>query len=135
MALQITLKAREKMIIGGAVITNGNMKCELRIENNVPILRSKDIMKEKDATTLCRRIYFVIQLIYIDGKNILIHHNAYWELIRKLVYEEPDIIFLVDQISEEIVCGRYYQALKLSKKLIEYEQENVNNVCKSVVGI
>ena len=30
---------------------------------------------------------------------------------------------LIDQISEHILSGRYYQALKLSRKLIDYEQE------------
>ena len=47
MALKITLKPNEKMIVGGAVITNGNIKnTNLIIENNVPILRQKDIISE-----------------------------------------------------------------------------------------
>ncbi len=45
MALKISLKPHEKMILGGAVITNGNsMGCHLVIENKVPILREKDIL-------------------------------------------------------------------------------------------
>jgi len=40
MALKITLKPNEKMIVGGAVITNANIRnTDLIIENNVPILR------------------------------------------------------------------------------------------------
>ena len=51
------------MIVGGAVITNGNIRnTDLIIENNVPILRQKDILSEKDATSPCSRIYFLIQL-------------------------------------------------------------------------
>jgi len=47
MALRITLKPQEKMILGGAVITNGNsFRCNLIIENKVPILREKDILSE-----------------------------------------------------------------------------------------
>jgi flagellar protein FlbT len=54
MALKITLKPNEKMIVSGAVVTNGNSKnTDLIIENNVPVLRQKDILSEKDATTAC----------------------------------------------------------------------------------
>lgn len=131
MSLKITLRPRERMIIGGAVVKNGNIKCELQVDNNVPILRNKDIMRENEADTPCRRIYFVIQLMYIDEKNILLHYSSYWELVRSLINAAPSLLFIIDEISEEIVSGRYYQALKLAKKLIEYEQEAVSNVLKS----
>jgi flagellar protein FlbT len=47
MALKLSLKPGEKMIIGGAVVKNGDAKAELFIENQVPLLREKDIMGEK----------------------------------------------------------------------------------------
>ena len=40
------------MIIGGAVVTNGNKKSNFFIENKVPILRQKDIMGVKEADSL-----------------------------------------------------------------------------------
>jgi flagellar protein FlbT len=89
MALKITLKPHEKMILGGAVITNGNSKGELIIENSVPILRQKDIMSEKEANSPCRRIYFVIQLMYVDEENLVTHHNTYWKLVQSLVEAAP----------------------------------------------
>jgi flagellar protein FlbT len=76
MALKITLKPNEKMIIGGAVVTNGNIKnTDLIIENNVPVLRQKNILSQKDATSPCSRIYFTIQLMYIDEENIAAHQD------------------------------------------------------------
>ena len=52
MALKITLKPQEKMILGGAVISNGNNAgCQLIIENEVPILREKDILSENTVST------------------------------------------------------------------------------------
>ena len=44
MGLKITLKPGERMIIGGAVITNGGQKSNFIVENKVPILRDKDIL-------------------------------------------------------------------------------------------
>jgi len=129
MALKITLKPHEKMILGGAVIANGNNTgCHLIIENKVPILREKDILSENDADSPCRRLYFIVQLMYIDEENLILHHNNYWKLVKELVKAVPSTVGIIDHISEEIVSGRYYQALKLSQKLIDYEQEVISRV-------
>jgi len=124
MALKITLKPHEKMIIGGAVVANGNNSgCDLIIENKVPLLREKDIMGEREADSLTRRIYFTIQLMYIDESNLASHHKAYWKLVKDLINVAPLHLGLIDQINEYIVSSKYYQALKLAKELINVEQE------------
>lgn len=128
MGLKITLKPHERMIIGGAVITNGNTKCDLNIENKVPLLREKNILKEKDANTPGRRIYFVIQLMYIDEENLTVHHKAYWDLVTDFIQAAPSAIPLIKEISEHIVSNKYYGALKLADKLIDYEQEVISRV-------
>jgi flagellar protein FlbT len=129
MTLKITLKPQEKMILGGAVIANGNNAgCQLIIENKVPILREKDILSENDADTPCRQLYFIIQLIYIDEENLAIHQQNYWRLVKEIVKAAPSTVGLIDQINEEMVGGRYYQALKLTRKLIDYEQEAISCV-------
>ena len=129
MALKITLKPNERMILGGAVLANGSSKeCKLLIENNVPILREKDILSEQDAATLCSQIYFTIQLMYIDEKNLVRHYDTYWKLIHHLMESAPSVLGLIDQISEHIVGNKYYQALKLARHLIDYEQEVLEGV-------
>jgi len=128
MALKITLKPLEKIIIAGAVITNGKDKTNLMIANKVPVLRQKDIMTEKSANTPCRRIYLVIQLMYIDRKNIKTYHNNYWQLVRELISAAPSTLNLIDAISGKILADQYYKALKLTQKLIEYEQEVLKSV-------
>ena len=131
MPLKITLKPHERMIVGGAVITNGNTRCDLLIENKVSILRQKDIMSEKDADSPCRKIYFTIQIMYIDEENLIEHHNTYWKLVQDIVKAAPSMLALIDQISEHILNNKYYQALKLARKLIDYEQEVIYRVYKS----
>jgi flagellar protein FlbT len=129
MALRISLKPNEKMILGGAVITNGSgFRCNLIIENKVPILREKDILSENEANSLCRQLYFVIQLMYIDAENMDAHQKNYWKLVKDLVKAAPSSMNLIDQINEEIVSGKYYQALKLAQRLIDYEQEAISRV-------
>lgn len=126
MALKISLKPSEKMIINGAVVTNGSARSNLIIENRVSILREKDIMKEAD--TPCSRIYLVIQLMYIDEGNAVEYHNTYWELVRDVVAAAPSTLKLIDTISDHILQTNYYQALKMTRKLIAYEKELLEHV-------
>jgi flagellar protein FlbT len=136
MALKITLKPGERMILGGAVLTNGSAaSCDLIIENKTPILRQKDILTEEKATSPCRRIYYAIQLMYIDESNLATYHKTYWDLVKDLVQAAPRTIGLIDSINEHILQRRYYQALKLTKKLIEFEQEAVKRVSGSVENL
>lgn len=85
-------------------------------------------MREEDATTYCSKIYFVIQLMYIDGKNMPDYHNIYWRLVRELVEAVPRTTGIIDQISQNILEENYYQALKLAKKLMDFEKEVLKNV-------
>ena len=123
MGLKITLKPGERMIISGAVIMNGGSKSNFVIENKVPILREKDILSTENANTPAKRIYFSIQLMYIDEKNLTAHHKLYWELVRAFLEAVPSALGITDRISEDILNGGYYQALKNCKKLIAYEEE------------
>jgi flagellar protein FlbT len=128
MPLKLTLKPGERMIIGGAVVTNGAGKTDLFVENNVPLLREKDIMGEKEADTIAKQIYFTIQLMYIDPENLVSHHNAYWNLVHQTVKAAPSTVALIDMISEKIVANNHYQALKLTRKLIALEKEIMDRV-------
>jgi flagellar protein FlbT len=131
MALKITLKPHERMILGGCVLTNGKYRCELIIENKVPVLREKDILSESEAVTPCRRIYFVIQLMYVDEANLVEYHRTYWELVRDVVRAAPSMLSFIEPISTFILGGKYYDALKLGKKLIQYEDEVLNYADRS----
>jgi flagellar protein FlbT len=129
MALKITLKPNEKMILGGTVVVNGSsMSSDLIIEYKIPILRQKDILSEKDANSPSKRIYFAIQLMYIDEENRNIHQNIYLKLAKELVQAAPSKIGLIDRISEYILSDKYYPALKLAKELMAYEEEALNCV-------
>jgi flagellar protein FlbT len=128
MALKISLKPHEKFILGGAVIANGDAKSTFVLENDVPILREKDILTLQSADTPCKKIYFAIQLMYIDGKNLPEHHKIYWELVKDVAQAAPSTKPMLQEISNDILNDRLYQALKQTKKLIEYEREVVNRV-------
>ena len=127
MSLEISLKTNERLIVGGAVVKNGGKGTVLYIENTVPILREKDIMGEKDANTPCKRVYFSIQLMYIDEPNVPRYRSAYDGLAAEIVQAAPSTKTIIEQINERIEAGNYYQALKNARNLIDYEEELLKN--------
>lgn len=127
MALVIDLKPREKVIIGNAVITNDNQRTRLHIDGDAPILREKDVMKEEEADTPCKRIYYIIQLMYLahDPTELF---DDYFRSLREIQEAAPSMAIRLADISQRILEGSYYKALKETKQLIEYEKELMDNV-------
>ena len=128
MSLKLRLKSEEKVLIGNAVIKNGSKSCEITVENNIPILRQKDIMTEAEATSPARRVYFMIQLMYIDPESLADYHARFWSLTEDILAAAPSTKPHISKISGQVLAKNYYQALKLSRKLIEYEQELLAHV-------
>lgn len=123
MSLKISLKPNEKMILGGAVIKNGPHLSTFFIENNVLVLRERDIITEELADTPCKRIYFTVQLMYLDEKNLAAYHAAYWRQVGELTDAVKTMSPLVSDMNECILTNEYYKALKTAKKMIAYEKE------------
>ena len=123
MPLQLTLKPGERVILAGAVIKNGPTVAHLQIENQVTILRQKDILSEAEATTPCKKIYLVVQLMYIGEGLTTELVQVYWDLVRDVLVAAPSTNDLISQMSAYIVENSFYPALKVAKKLITYEEE------------
>ncbi len=122
MALKVELKPDERIIIGTAVIRNGDQRARLFIEGDLPILREKDILTAGTADTPARRIYLSVQLMYL-AQDIAKHHKVYFELVRDFLMAVPSSLVMVDEINNRILSGDLYKALKSAKKLIAYESE------------
>lgn len=122
MALVIDLKPGEKILIGAAVITNDSQRTRLHIAGDAPILREKDVMKEEDANTPCKRIYFLIQCMYL-ARNPKIYHDKYFEMIKEIQSAAPSTALKFMAINDKILDGAYYKALKEARELIKYEQD------------
>ena len=127
MALVIDLKPGEKILIGSAVITNDSARTRLHIAGDAAILREKDVMQEEGADTPCKKIYFLIQCMYL-ARNPREYHKKYFELVNEVQSASPTSAIFFMQINEKIIEGTYYKAMKLAKQLIEHESELISNV-------
>lgn len=128
MPLRISLRAGERLIVGGAVVRNAGGRTSLLIENDVPILRGREVMSLQDATSPCRRIYFTIQLMYVDEENLADHQRLFTDLVREVVTASPSMAPRLAEIGARIAEGQHYQALKLARQLVAYEEELIGNV-------
>lgn len=127
MALRLSLKPGERLILGGAVIRNGESRAELMVENEVPLLRERDILSPSEATTPCRRIYLAIQLMYVDPAGLQGHEVLYRQLVLEVAAAAPSTLKFLGPMNDHITNGRYYQALKAARPLLDYEQELLSN--------
>lgn len=124
MALTISLKPGEQAIIGKAVIVNEeDHRIRFTIKNNVTILREKDVLRKEDVDTPCKRVYFTIQLMYIDEENLAEYHKTYWKDSEDIIKAAPSCYQLIEKISKCIVAFDYYKGLKICKELIAYESK------------
>ena len=130
MALKLNLKPHEKCIIGGAAVQNGTKMASLMIANQTTVLREKHIMTEEKADTIAKQIYFVVQLIYLDGgiDNSKQNHEIFFKLIREFIDLDPSskVLEMIAKIGQYLLDGIDYKALAECRELVEYEKKILN---------
>ena len=133
MALVSDLKPGEKILIGDAVITNDSQRTRLHIAGDSPIMREKDVMQEEDANTPCRKVYFLVQCMYL-ARSSKDYQTSYFELVHEIQKASPSSTIFFMQINEQIIEDRYYKALKLAKQLIAHVAELIEKARMTVNG-
>lgn len=130
MPLKLSLKPGEKFVCNGAVLTNGDRRVSLVIENKASILRDKDIMQADEATTPARRIYFPIMMLYLDSEHADVHYE---EFVRRMsefmeVVSDREVLSTCIAMSRDVLQGDYYKALIKCRQLFDFEQVRLSNV-------
>ncbi|WP_422022377.1 flagellar biosynthesis repressor FlbT [Roseibium sp.] len=134
MALKVELKPGERIIIGESVITNDNQRTRLFIEGDAPILREKDILTPDTADTPAKRVYLAVQLMYLSTDLERVK-ESYFTLVNDIVKAAPSTVPYVTRISNSIISGSFYKALKEARKLIEYEGTLISHVQTGSAGL
>ena len=128
MALRLSLKPHERVIIGGAALRNGGTRTELLIENEVPVLRESDILSPSMVRTPCERIYLVLQLMYVDPERSEQHIDRYRSLVADVAATAPSCRPLLAPIDEQVEAGGFYQAPKSARRLLDHERGLMSRV-------
>jgi flagellar protein FlbT len=128
MPLKLSLKPGEKFVLNGAVLTNGDKRASLVIQNKACVLREKDIMQPADATTPARRIYVPIMMMYLDPDAIDEYYNEFALRMTEFMgaIQNRQTLATCIEISRDVMEGHYYKALISCRKLFDFEQERLN---------
>ncbi|NWG45435.1 MAG: flagellar biosynthesis repressor FlbT [Alphaproteobacteria bacterium] len=134
MPLKLSLKPGEKLVINGAVITNGDRRATVVLQNKATVLREKDIMQREDAGTPARRIYFPIMMMYLDSGNVGDYYDEFALRMTEFMnaISDPHALAVCIAVSKDVMSGQYYQALHKCRQLFDFEDKRLNYVPSGV---
>lgn len=84
-------------------------------------MREKFILREKEATTPAKRVYFIVQQMYLTGGNKDLQ-QLFLEYMRDLQTASPSLRPFVTPVGEAVIVGDFYGAIKHAAKLVEQEE-------------
>ena len=128
MPLKLSLKPGEKFVLNGAVLTNGDKRTSLVIQNKACVLREKDIMQPAEAVTPARRIYLPIMMMYLDDEGSEEYYSEFALRMTEFMgaVQTRSVLAACIEISRDVANGAYYKALMTCRKLFEFEQERLS---------
>jgi flagellar protein FlbT len=128
MPLKLKLAAHESLIVNGAVLVNGEYRASLIIRNFTHVMREKDVLREADADTPTRRLYFIIQTMLMQPPpppNLVRTYNELFTQLRD-AFVRPENLEILKTVNELVESGDYYKALAGLHPLIAYEANLLN---------
>jgi flagellar protein FlbT len=124
MALKITLKPHERMVINGCVIRNSDRRHVLIIENRADVVRGEDLLVEDFTATPVKEAYFLIQtaLIQPDLRSVLVPKIQTRLVDIATIYS----VHMTDGVFEAanyVAVQDFYKAMAALRTLMRHEEE------------
>lgn len=122
--LVLKLGPKERVLINGAVIENGDRRTRMSILTpNANILRLRDALHPEDARTPVRRVCYIAQLVLSGDTN---PDEARTQLLTGIeqisqVMRDVDSRRMLQDATDAVISGKFYQALKALRLLIPRE--------------
>ncbi|MBS9717729.1 flagellar biosynthesis repressor FlbT [Pseudohalocynthiibacter aestuariivivens] len=123
--LVLKLGPKERVLINGAVIENGDRRSRLSIVTpNANILRLRDAIHPEDVNTPVRRVCYIAQLVLSgDAKK----EEARMQLLRGIeqlsqILRDADSKRHLDAASQSVIHDQFYKALKALRSLLPREE-------------
>jgi len=122
--LVLKLSPKERVLINGAVIENGERRSRLSILTpDANILRLRDAIHPHEANTPVRRVCYATQLVLSGDMK---PEDARLQLLRQIeelsrVFTDPDSHSHLSLATEAVLHDRFYQGLKALRALLPRE--------------
>ena len=122
--LVLKLSPKERVLVNGAVIENGDRRSRLSIMTpGAHILRLRDAIHPEDAKTPVRRVCYAIQLVLSGDANPDELHHQLLRQIEELsqVFTDGDSRNSLMTATEALIAGQHYKSLKALRALLPRE--------------
>lgn len=122
--LVLKLAPRERVLVNGAVIENGERRTRFSILTpNANILRLRDALHPDEVDTPVRRVCYITQLVLSGDAET---DEARGQILRGIeqlgtAFQDDAAISALDVAAMNILQGDYYRALKSLRLLIPIE--------------
>lgn len=122
--LVLKLAPKERVLINGAVIENGDRRSRLSIITpDANILRLRDAIHPEEADTPVRRVCYAAQLILTGDCDPA---TARLQLLRRIdelgrVFTDPASRAALTEAAEALVSDHHYRCLKMLRSLLPRE--------------
>lgn len=123
--LVLKLGPKERVLVNGAVIENGDRRTRLSIVTpGANILRLRDAIHPEEVNTPVRRVCYIAQLVLSGDADF---DDAKTQLLRGMeqlsqVFTDADSRSLLSQATDNLVDGHVYQTLKSLRALLAREE-------------
>jgi flagellar protein FlbT len=123
--LVLKLAPKERVLINGAVIENGDKRSRLAIMTpNAHILRLRDAIHPEEVSTPVRRVCYIAQLVLSGDADA---QEARLQLLRGIeqlsqVLTDYDSRKQLTAATASVISNQHYQALKALRSLLPREE-------------
>lgn len=122
--LVLKLAPKERILVNGAVIENGDRRSRLSIVTpNANILRLRDAIHPDEVKTPVRRVSYIAQLVLSGDADPAEARVQVLRGIEQLsqVFLDPDSRSALDSATRSVGEGNFYQALRALRTLLPRE--------------
>ena len=124
MALRLTLKPNERVLINGCVVRNADRRQVLVIESHADIIREADLLVQEEQRTPVKEVYFFIQTALLDPatreKLVPIIQKRLGKLVPVFHDEMANHIF---EAAAHVSSADFYKAMRTLRSLMAYEEK------------
>jgi flagellar protein FlbT len=126
MSLKLTVKPNEKLIVNGAVLSNGSPRAvTLTFHNKAQLLQQKGVLLPEDATTPLLRTYFALQCMYLDHDEMETHHKQFIAFSNELLAATRNVAIrsAITTAASHVSAGEFYRALSALRAALPVEKK------------
>lgn len=122
--LVLKLSPKERVLVNGAVIENGDRRSRLSIMTpGAHILRLRDAIHPEEAKTPVRRVCYAVQLVLSGDSN---PEDVQFQLLRQIeelsqVFTDPDSRRNLAEAGQSLIDDHHYKCLKSLRSLLPRE--------------